>query len=388
MQQLDEKAIAQLISLRHELHRIAELSGKEHKTSKKIIETIQNYRPDRITEGIGGEGVAFTFDGNETGPSIVIRAELDALPIPEENEIEYRSQHPDNGHKCGHDGHMAIAVGVARYLSEYPPAKGTVHVLFQPAEETGQGAERILEDGKFEKLQPDYIFALHNLPGYPLKQVIVKEGVFASASRGLLVTLQGETSHAAHPEKGRSPALALSHLIQAFSSFPQLYTPMDKSAKMTVIQSSLGEIAFGTSPGYAECRATIRTYENELMEQLCNRAEQMVADLSRMYNLEYTTSWTEIFDATVNDGNCITHIKNAAFETGHEIVEKQTPFAWSEDFGRFTSRFKGAMFGIGAGRDHPQLHSSHYDFPDDLISSGVQIFLKIIGRISGFDDPG
>lgn len=383
MHTLDDQMLQQLTEFRHELHQIAELSGREHKTALKIKNFLKQQNPDSVTEKVGGQGLIATYGGNQEGPSVMIRCELDALPIPEENDAAYHSRTKGISHKCGHDGHMAIVSGLAAYLSKIRPERGQVHLLFQPAEETGEGAERVLSDQKFQSLAPDYVFALHNLPGYPKNQVIIKKGVFASASRGLVVRLKGETSHAAHPEKGRSPALALAQLIQTFSSFPQFFTSLDKGAKVTVVHSRLGEIAFGTSPGDAELRATIRTHKNSVMEQLCEKAEQVVKDTANTHGLEWSTKWTEIFEATVNDEDCNEMIQQAAAQAGKQVNIKKTPFAWSEDFGRFTSHYKGAMFGLGAGRDRPPLHSANYDFPDALIPAGTGMFLGIIDQVSG-----
>lgn len=382
---LADQTVEELTGIRHELHQLAELSGDEGKTAERIKQLLEDCSPQNIIENVGGEGLIATFEGAESGPIVMIRCELDALPIPEENDPEYRSKTEGVGHKCGHDGHMAIIAGVAHYLRENKPKKGKIHLLFQPAEETGQGAQRVLEDEKFGKVEPDYIFALHNLPGYPRNQVVLRDGVFASASRGFEVQLMGDTSHAAHPESGKSPAMALATLIQNFSSFPQYYTSLDESAKVTVIHSKLGEVAFGTSPGYAEFRATFRTYQNELMEKLCKRAEEIVEHLARTYELEFDTNWTERFEATQSDAECNSFIEEAANQAELEISRKETPFAWSEDFGRFTSRYKGAIFGLGAGKDQPPLHSTVYDFPDELIPAGTSMFVEILKQITGFN---
>src|SRR5699024_2334052 len=168
----------------------------------------------------GGNGMVASYEGDEEGSTVMIRCELDALPIAEENDIEYKSTHEGNGHKCGHDGHMAILCGVAKCLEAERPAKGKVQLLLQPAEETGEGAARMLDDKTFKKFNPDVIFALHNVPGFETHQIVCREGVFAAASEGLIVRFKGATSHAAQPEEGRSPALAMAQLVQLLSTMP------------------------------------------------------------------------------------------------------------------------------------------------------------------------
>ena len=237
------------VELRKQFHRLPELSGQEKNTSKTIVSFLEYCKPDKIVTGIGGYGIAAVFSGSRKGQRVMVRCELDALPIPETLDIPHRSEAMGVSHKCGHDGHMAIVAGLAERLHTHRPESGSVILLFQPAEETGEGADRVLSDSKFDQIQPDYVLALHNLPGYPLGQIIVREGVFASASSGLRIHLKGKTSHAAEPETGNSPALAVAQLIQVLSSIPQYYTSLHEPAQATVIHAKVGDVAFGTSPG-------------------------------------------------------------------------------------------------------------------------------------------
>jgi amidohydrolase len=373
--------IKELTDLRHHLHSIAELSGEEKKTSDKIVSFLKDTNPDEILTGLGGEGIVARYSGKKKGPCVLIRCELDALPIPEANDFEYVSTDKKTGHKCGHDGHMAIVCGVAKILGKSGLEKGEVFLLFQPAEETGQGAQRVLKDDKFKSIKPDWVFALHNLPGYKKHQIVVKEDTFAAASIGMIMKLKGDTSHAAHPEEGKSPALAMSKIIQDISSIPQFYTSLDQAAKATVIHASLGERAFGTSPGYAEVMATFRTYDSETLEVLKKKAVEIAEGVSRMYELELETEWVESFAPTVNDKEAVSIVKRSAEENSLELNEKDQPFGWSEDFGHFTEKHKGALFGLGAGDNMPALHATTYDFPDEIIETGVKMFTEIICQL-------
>ncbi len=374
--------INELINLRHELHALAEVSGEEEKTSQKILSFLKSTNPDDIITDLGGRGLLARYSGKEEGPSILIRCELDALPIPEENDFNYVSANKETGHKCGHDGHMAIVCGLARLLGEAKLTGGEVLLLFQPAEETGQGARRVLDDEQFEGINPDRVFALHNLPGFEKHQIVVKENTFAAASIGLIIRLKGQTSHAAHPEEGSSPALAMSQLIQDLSALPQFYAPLNKAAKATVIHARLGERAFGTSPGYAEVMATLRTYEDETMKTLKQKAIKIAEGVSQTYGLDMETEWVESFSATVNDFKAVDIIRKVAKEQALSVLEKKDPFSWSEDFGHFTNVFPGAMFGLGAGNEQPALHASDYDFPDELIETGVKMFAGIVEQLT------
>lgn len=373
--------LRELTELRHQLHRRAEISGSESETARLIHDFLKETHPDEIQEGVGGHGILATYQGGDEGPHILLRCELDALPIPDEIESDYRSESEEVGHKCGHDGHMSIICGVARLLAEERPAAGTVTLLFQPAEETGQGARQVLGDDIFQAVNPDYCFALHNLPGYTRHQIVVREGTFAAASVGLEVKLKGQTAHAGHPEEGRSPATAMAQLVQALSSVPQFYSSLDQAAKVTVINAVLGEQAYGTSPGRATVRATLRTYSDELLASVQSQCLEIAEGLAGTYGLDIDYDWVEPFAATINNPEAVDIIRSAAAHQEKDILEKENPFSWSEDFGHFTKEIPGAIFGLGIGREHNALHSEHYDFPDEVIATGTLMFMQIINEI-------
>lgn len=374
--------IKDLISFRKHLHKNAELSGKEEKTASIIIEKLKEFEPDELITNIGGFGIAAIFKGKEKGQSVLLRCDMDALPIPESNDFDYLSQNPEISHKCGHDGHMTIMIGVASSISKIKDdLKGEVILLFQPAEEIAHGAKAILEDEKWNKVKPDYVFALHNLPGFETGSVILRRGIFSSASKGLIATFKGETSHAAHPENGRSPLLAMLALIQGLIAIPGQYTKFSNSALITIIHARLGEIAFGTSPGVGEVMATLRSHFNEDMDTMTGEAFKLVAYQSDAYELESHIELVEEFPATNNDDECFDIVRESAKNLTMNILYPDNPFPWSEDFGYLTEQYKGALFGLGSGREHPQLHNSNYDFPNGIIIDGVNIFTEIVKRV-------
>jgi amidohydrolase len=370
--------LSELKTLRHRLHAAAEVSGKEQQTAKMVAEFISATKPDELQTNIGGHGVLATYDSKNAGPHLLIRCELDGLPISDEIEIDYQSKTEGVGHKCGHDGHMATVAGVAKLLGNQRPKAGKVSLLFQPAEETGEGAARIMQDSQFNNISPDYCFALHNLPGFKKKQVVIRDGTFAAASVGLIVRFDGATAHAAHPEEGKSPALAVAQTVQSFSAAPQFEVPLEKSAKVTVIHAVVGERAFGTSPGRGTVMATLRTYDDELLAKLKNHCIRIAEGYADTFNLGVDVEWVEEFPATVNNTEAVEIIEAAAKETGADFCHKKEPFSWSEDFGHLTGKYKGAMFGLGAGKQHPALHAQSYDFPDEIIATGISMFMQII----------
>ncbi len=369
------------MEFRHWLHRNPELSGREGSTSASIQDYITAYEPDNLVTDLGGKGIAAEFEGSQPGPRILLRCDMDALPINENMDIPYRSATNGVSHKCGHDGHMAILMGVAARLHKHPPARGSVVLLFQPAEETGEGACRVLIDSKFKEIEPDFVFALHNLPGFPLGSIILKDGAFSSASRGIMVELTGTSSHASEPQKGISPALAVAQIIEAFTRLSQLSISKSSTPMVTVTHARTGSQTFGTSPGEGCVMAALRASTAEEMDIISGSIEKMAEVIAETNKLECRISRADEFPITENSGKAVTAIRSAAGNLGLLIVKPDAPFPWSEDFGHFTNKYPGALFGIGAGAYAPALHSPEYDFPDELISSGVAIFIEIINEL-------
>jgi len=369
------------IALRHELHQHPELSGNEFITAERIVSFLSHYKSYKIIRGIGGNGIACIFKGQKEGASVLFRCDMDALPIEEENDFEYKSKEKGVSHKCGHDGHMAIMAGLAESFSKNPLGKGQAILLFQPSEENGKGAINVLNDEKFKELHVDYSFALHNLPGFPSGSVLLRKGTFASASKGIIIKLYGKTSHAAEPENGISPAIAMSNIIKQLNAISNSNDLFADFSIVTVVHAQLGELAFGTSPGYAHVMATLRTYSNSDMQKLTVEVEKLVNENAAVNNLKVEMSYTEEFPATVNNPELTELIEYSAKSCDNNFQYIDLPFRWSEDFAHFTQAFPGALFGLGSGMNHSQLHNPDYDFPDEIIESGVKIFSEIFSQI-------
>lgn len=370
------------IKIRHHLHRIAELSGREAKTSEYVKAQLTILSPDIIIEKLAGYGLAAVFNSGKKGPVVCFRAELDALPIRETNTFEYRSISKSVSHKCGHDGHMAILLGFGEWVKNHlNKLTGKIILLFQPAEETAQGALAVLADKRFTDLKPDYMFSLHNLPEFPLGSVIIRENVFASASRGIKIKLIGKTSHAGHPENGLNPLTAMMSILEVLNSLPNTFTGLDESVLITIIHVCLGEEAFGTSPGEGEIMATFRSNDDEVLDKLAKETKRRVIAIARSFGLKEKLTWVEKFAATVNDKEAYGIVKEAIAKMKIEIVQPLSPFPWSEDFSFFSQKYKSTFFGLGSGETHPQLHNPDYDFPDALIETGIKLFSNITKEV-------
>jgi amidohydrolase len=371
-----------LILLRKELHKNPEVSGKELETAKRIVAFLENQDPDEIITEIGGSGIVAIYKAKEAGKTVLFRCELDALPIEEINIFEHRSLINGVSHKCGHDGHMAILCGLASELSKSRPETGTIILLFQPAEEDGSGAQKVFSNSKFSLLKPDYVFALHNLPGFPKNQIVVKNETFTCAVNSIIIKLNGVTAHAGEPEKGINPALAIASIINQFDTIIQPDILKDEYCLITPIYSEMGKKAYGVSAGSGEVHFTVRSNSSLQMKKVESNLEKLAKSIAKAHQLECNITWTESFQANENNIEAVDHIRNAAKTNDFEILEKETPFTWGEDFGLFTQQYPGAMFGLGSGINTPALHNPDYDFPDDIISAGVSVFHEISKQIT------
>lgn len=373
-----------LISLRHDLHRQPELSGEEGQTAATLRAFLADTKPTAVLSGLGGYGLALVFDSGHTGPTVLLRCELDALPIEELSAAPHRSAVPGKGHLCGHDGHMAILAGMARHLARRPPARGRVVLMFQPAEEDGSGAAKVIADPRWPQIAPDWAFAIHNMPGVARGQALLAAGPANCASVGLRITLTGKTAHASQPEAGISPGPALAALIPALAALGQGGVIGPDYRLVTVTHARLGEPAFGIAPGEAEVWATLRTLSDAGMAGL--RAEAMA--LARMqataHGLTVDFHEQDDFAACVNDAEATTRLAAALDAAGIRHSPDDLPMRASEDFGRFgAAGAKAAMVFLGAGVDHPRLHNPDYDFPDELIPQGVRIFARVVQDLLG-----
>ena len=371
-----------LITLRQALHHAPDLSGDEGATAARIVRALAPTHPSQILSGVGGHGVAAVFDSGRSGPTIMLRAELDALPIREAGAGRaHASGREGVAHLCGHDGHMAVLVGMAHALCAAPPPKGRVILLFQPAEETGAGARAVLADPAFDALRPDWAFALHNMPGLPLGALAVAPGPASCASVGLSVTLTGVEAHAAFPETGRSPARALGALIQSTLELSQV-PPMGPDFRLaTLCHMHMGMPAFGIAPAEATAFVTLRAVTDDGLASLEADIVAQVGALATETHLECRITRHDHFNATFNDPDAAAIVARAAQVAELPPAAYPFPMRPSEDFGAFSRHARTALFFLGAGVDCPPLHNPAYDFPDALITPAVRAFKAILHQI-------
>ncbi|MEZ5013428.1 MAG: amidohydrolase [Chitinophagales bacterium] len=375
-----KELLPELISFRKKLHRFPEVSQKEYSTSASIMEYLSTHTQAQILS-VAETGVLAVFDSENPGKTVLLRADIDALPIKEINTFDHRSVSPGVSHKCGHDGHTAILLGVAQVLSVEMPETGKVILLFQPAEENGMGAEAVLRDPYVQDQHIDFVFALHNLPGFKKNIIVIRENNFNANVKSIIIQLHGKTAHAAEPEKGNNPALAIADILHFAEKETNNHPEQEDFFLITPVYAHLGDMAYGISAGAGEVHLTIRSWDLGLLEKKSAALIAFVDEICMHYGLQKEISWTQEFYANMNDHASIDIIKQAAAQNGFATQTVTFPFKWGEDFGLFTQIFPGAMWGLGAGEDTPALHNPDYDFPDDIIATGVQQFVQIIREV-------
>lgn len=386
--------LQEITQLRHRIHQYPETSGNEQETARTLIGFLKACHPDKIYTEIGGHGILALFRGNRPGPSRMFRCETDALPIREENGFSYRSRNDGAGHLCGHDGHMAILCGVARALCRNKQEKGSpveageVYLLFQPAEETGEGAKKMAEELSRLHIRFDYSFALHNKPGFPLHTVIINPSTYAYASTGMEVAIEGHTAHACSPHLALNP----SDVFLELARFLKKYDAPGTLA--TVVNLIIGEPAYGTTPGSGIMRFTLRADTDPRLEEMKKETEREIRRLCEAEYARYLSatgkngntgfkisiSYPDSFPATINSPLANRIAEECARELGLPVMYAAEPEKGSDDFAYFTRNGEAAFFDLGAGRDHAPLHHPRFDFEDLLIPDGINMILRIIEK--------
>lgn len=380
---LTNSDLIELTEFRRKLHTVPEVSGEEVKTAKLIVAALEPLAPTKIMTDLGGHGVAAIFDSGTEGPTVLFRAELDALPIHEITDIPWKSTITGKGHMCGHDGHMTMLLALGRQLSRTPVAHGRVVLMFQPAEEDGSGARAVVADPRYAEIRADWAFAIHNEPGRPLGFVSTRPGLINCASQGLEIKLTGKTAHAADPEDGISPARAVAELIPQLDDLSTGGPISDAFRLVTITHVQIGEPSFGIAPGDATVFATLRTANDPAKESIANDARALAKSVAEKYDLKVSFAVVDDFAASINDPEATQVARDAMNALSIANGEDGLPMRASEDFGVFGWDAKAAMLCMGPGENHAALHNPDYDFPDDLIPIGGALFNQIARDLLG-----
>lgn len=365
---------------RHYLHRNPELSQAEFNTASYIADALRSMGI-LVTGGVGGTGVVGTLKCGD-GPRILgLRAEMDAIPVTEQADCEYPSLNDGVMHACGHDGHMAALLGAASKLAESRDFNGTVRFIFQPDEETGHGATKMLNDGLLERFPVDEIYGFHNMPLLPEGLVATRNGGIMASEDNFTITIKGEGGHAAQPHRAKDPLVTASEIILGIQSI--ISRNIDPAASSVV---SLTEIfsdgAHNVIPSTVTIKGDTRSTDPDSQKKVEKRMREICQSICQMNESECDFEFTYEFIPTVNDPEYVRYLIAAAEKVvGAENIDPNTPAPLtSEDFGRFLKEIPGCFFFIGTGKgpDEPSLHNPKYVFNDNILETAADIFVQLV----------
>ncbi|PQK89240.1 M20 aminoacylase family protein [Pantoea ananatis] len=364
---------------RHQFHREPELGYEEHRTSDKVAHELEQAGL-QVFRGLAGTGVVGTLR-NGSGPVIGLRADMDALPINEKGETAWRSSKPGVMHACGHDGHTAILLAAARQLAATRQFSGTVHFIFQPAEENLGGARKMVEEGLFTRFPMDAVYAMHNWPGLPLGSLAVNAGAMMASLDAFEITLSGKSCHAAMPESGADPMVVAAELILALQTIPSRRLSPLSSAVVSVTQIQGGE-AINVIPEQIVLRGTVRCLQDDVRKRVHALIDDFVTTLPKPFGVCGAIRWLPGYPVTTNHAGPARQVHDVAVSTlGEEQVRWQVnPSMASEDFACMLEACPGAYFWLGADGATPSapLHNAHYDFNDALIPTGIRFWQNLV----------
>ena len=370
-----------LRAMRQDLHRHPELGLAEVRTADLVARELARYGYC-VDRGIAQTGLVATLTVGTGRRSIGLRADMDALPILEESGVPYASVFPGVMHACGHDGHTAMLLGAAKSLAERRNFDGTVHLIFQPAEETVGGARIMVEEGLFDRFPCDAVFALHNDPSRPLGQFAVRSGPIMAAVDEALIILQGRGGHGAEPEGTLDPIVAGASLVGALQTIVSRNIPALDQAVITV-GAFHGGSASNIIPDRATLLVGIRSFAPEIRDRLEHRIREISAGQAASFGLEATVDYTRSYDATINHPIETEMVREVAsrFLGPDKVVDMPRPLMGSEDFAYMLKARPGSYFFLGAAaadRPNPGLHHPAYDFNDDLLPIGAGLWVALV----------
>ena len=349
------------VALRKELHAIAEVSMREVKTRSHIERFL---RENTTLEIYAENGWLWALHREENaGKTIAFRADFDAVATSEDSAA----------HLCGHDGHTAALCGFALEMEGKKYGKN-ICLIFQHAEETGQGGE--ICAGLIKRMNIDEIYGCHSLPGFPYGAVCLKKGSFACASRGLILKMQGASAHAAYPENGKNPMPALCELAVRLPEFTDA-SAYEGMVMATLIGIRCGQKAFGMAASDGEIYLTLRAHLNKDLQALEDKIISFCREKAEKGGFDLAYEHIDAFPGTENEDGCVQKVENAAAKAGYKLHILEEPMRWSEDFGWYLMECPGAYFGIGAGESCPALHTPDFEYIDELIGNTVSMFENI-----------
>lgn len=386
-------------AFRRNIHAHPELSFEEFATAEKVVQKLRAWGIETHT-GLAKTGVMGVIRKGASGVSIMLRADMDALPVQELNTFEHKSTVDGVMHACGHDGHTTMLLAAAEYLQKYADFDGTVYLLFQPAEEHGGGANELLKEGLFEQFPADMVFGMHNWPDLPAGTFAVSEGAVMASSNEFSVTIQGKACHAAMPHEGVDPVLVAAHVITALQSIVSRNTNPAEFAEAVVVSVTMvqaGEVN-NAVPETCMLQGTVRTFSDAVTDVVAQRMDALIQGVCAGFGASAEFVFNRGYPPTVNHTRACDVAKQAVQQVIRDHAQTaetmqtvqlvhQHPTMGAEDFAFLLQKRQGCYVFIGNMPDGEtgngtippcMLHNPHYDFNDNIIPLGAHFWVRLV----------
>lgn len=377
-----ERHADQFIAIRHQIHQHPELAFEEFRTSELVAGQLAQWGY-RVERGLGGTGVVGQLKRGEGGKRMGLRADMDALPIHEKTGLRYASGRPGIMHACGHDGHTAMLLGAARYLAEEGDFSGTLNLIFQPAEEGGGGALRMMDDGLFERFPCDAVFAMHNAPGTPQGHLVFRSGPTMASSDYITITLHGVGGHGAEPHRTTDSIVAAASVVTALQTIVARNVPPLEMAIVTVGALHSGH-ANNVIPDSAVLELTVRALRPEVRALLEQRIKALVAAQAESFGVRAEIDYRRGYAVLVNTPGETEFARQVALELvgADKVIEPGPQLTASEDFSFMLERVPGCylMIGNGDGEGGCSVHNPGYNFNDGNVKVGAAYWARLVER--------
>ncbi|WP_042337525.1 M20 aminoacylase family protein [Paraburkholderia ferrariae] len=372
----------ELKTIRRHIHRHPELSYEEVQTAALVAEKLEAWGY-QVTREVGGHGVVGTLKAGSGTRSIGVRADMDALPIHELTGLPHASVHDGKMHACGHDGHTTVLLGAAKQLARTRRFNGTVHLIFQPAEEAGadSGAERMIADGLFERFPCDAVFGLHNHPGVPTGTFMFRPGPFMAACDTVNIAITGKGGHAARPHLSADPVVMASSLVMALQTIVARNIDPTQTAVVTVGAIHAGDVA-NVIPERATLKLSVRSFNDEVRSTLEARIRALAEGHVAAYGGHVEIDYVRGYPVLVNSDAETEFARQVAVDLvgADRVIAPFPAIAGSEDFAYLLQQRPGCFLRIGNGAQAPMLHNAHYDFADENLTIGAAFWTRLVER--------
>ena len=382
MEQRTQGLADEMRDWRHGFHRKPEVAFDLHWTAGTAVELLESFGIDEVHHGVGQSGVVGILQRGSSQKTIGLRADMDALPIQEKGDPEYRSETDGAFHGCGHDGHTSMLLGAAKYLSGSDSCDGTGGGSFQPDEENGRGAKAMIDDGLLERFPLTAVYGLHNKPGIPAGDFATRVGPMMSSEDLFEITINGRGGHASTPERHVDPVVIAAEIIQSLQTIVSRSVAATETAVVSVTEI-ITDGARNIVPSKVVIKGDCRTFSESVQTTVEERMRQMVEGISTAHGATATVDYSHEFIPLVNTANEVTAgVTAATAVVGPERVDANcAPVTASEDFAQYLQSVPGCFLDIGNGTDGAQgntLHNSGYDFNDKILTIGADFWVRLV----------